>query len=614
VPLCLAAITVLAAALRLAYLGAVVSDPFYDGAVRSMGLSWHNFFFGAVEPSGAVAIDKPPIDLWLQVASVKVFGLGSFTLKLPEALAGTVAVPLLFAAVRPVFGAAAGLASALALAVLPIGVITARSDTMDAVMMALIVLALLLLVRAALTGRTLWLLCSAAALGVAFDVKLLESLIALPGLALLAWFGLPGSRLRRAKQLALAGVVYGVVALSWLSATLLYPAHERPWAYGSTNGSAWNSAFVFNGIDRLSGKSLEGSQSAFQSGFPYPVATWAERDAVPILPPSPTRLLARVGPLSGARLGLEAFAGLLLFGMMFGSMLGVLPWERRHAAFERRVRGRCFDELEPIDERVRRAQRAMTAGLFLWLLTGLVLFSGMARLHPRYTEAFTPAVASTFGIGLAWAALRRGPARRYGLTATLLAAILYAERLLFGPSLLWALVVAAGLAAFVPVWIGIPQVVRPLLFACALVSLLAVPFSAALRAVGENISDTNRLGVLHPGELQPLSAYLRAHQGNAYYEAAFDSGTRMGELVVKDARPILVLTTLEGRLFTPLARLRALAAAGRVRYAFIDGGCGPSSPATNPDCSPPARWVVANGTDVSPAAGLPRAGMLWRLP
>jgi hypothetical protein len=157
-------------------------------------------------------------------------------------------------------------------------------------------------------------------------------------------------------------------------------------------------------------------------------------------------------------------------------------------------------------------------------------------------------------------------------------------------------------------------VVRPLLFACALVSLLAVPFSAALRAVSENISDTNRLGVLHPGELQPLSAYLRAHQGNSYYEAAFDSGTRMGELVVRDARPILVLTTLEGRVFTPVARLRALAAAGKVRYAFIDGGCGPSSPSTNPDCSAPALWVVANGTDVSRAAGLPRTGMLWRLP
>ena len=82
-------------------------------------------------------------------------------------------MPLLYAAVRRVFGARAGLAAALALAVLPIEVITARSDTMDAVMMALSVLALLLLVRAARSGRTVWLLGAAAALGIAFNVKLL---------------------------------------------------------------------------------------------------------------------------------------------------------------------------------------------------------------------------------------------------------------------------------------------------------------------------------------------------------------------------------------------------------------------------------------------------------
>ena len=53
-----ALVVAVAGALRLAHLGQVVGDPFYDGAVRSMALSWHNFFFGAVEPSGAVAIDK----------------------------------------------------------------------------------------------------------------------------------------------------------------------------------------------------------------------------------------------------------------------------------------------------------------------------------------------------------------------------------------------------------------------------------------------------------------------------------------------------------------------------------------------------------------------------
>jgi 4-amino-4-deoxy-L-arabinose transferase-like glycosyltransferase len=611
-----------AGALRLTHLGRVVGDPFYDGAVRSMALSWHNFFFGAVEPSGAVAIDKPPLDLWLQVASVRVLGFHSAALKLPEALGGTLAVALLYMAVRRVFGVRAGVAAALALAVLPIAVITARSDTMDAVMMALTVLALLLVVRAAQTGRTVWLLAAAAALGLAFDVKLLEGMVALPGLALIAWLGLPGSRRRRLGQLALGGLVYVAVALAWLTATLLSPAHHRPYAYGSTNGSAWNAAFVYNGLDRLEGKAVEGPQTGFQTGYPYPERTQFERDQIPIVPPSPTRLLARIGPLSGERLGLEALAGLLLGGALLGALL------RERAAARG---GRVSDH--------QRLRLALAAGLMLWLLAGIALFSYMGRLHPRYTEAFTPAVAATLGIGVAWATERRTIGRLLALTATLLAVAIYAEPLLFGTITVWWVVAVGATGSLVLAWVarlrlgppaGAPQAPADPIdpppvgwrreewlstgaLALALICLLAIPLSASLRAVHENVSDTNRLGVLRPGELEPLSAYLRAHQGSAYYEAAFDSGTKMGALVVRDARPILVLTTLNARVFTPVARLRALAAAGRVRYAFLGTVCGRHTPRTNSDCSAPASWVRAHGVDVSNQAGL-RRGTLWQLP
>src|ERR1700760_5198602 len=111
----LALITLAAAALRLIAIGKVETDPFYDAAVRSMGLSWHNFFFGAFEPSASVSIDKPPVDLWLQVLSVKLLGFSSTTLKLPEAFAGIAAVPLVHAVVRRVWSVPAGLAAAAAM-------------------------------------------------------------------------------------------------------------------------------------------------------------------------------------------------------------------------------------------------------------------------------------------------------------------------------------------------------------------------------------------------------------------------------------------------------------------------------------------------------------------
>ena len=619
--LLVAAMTVAAALLRLDHISRVPLDPFYDAAVKSMTLSWHNFFFGAMEPGGSVSIDKPPIDLWLQVASVKLFGFSATGLMLPEALAGTASVPLMFAAVRRIWNTRAGLAAALAIAVLPIEVITSRSDTMDAVMMSLVVLAMLLIGQAGHTGRSSWLLLAAASLGLAFDVKLFESAVALPGLAVFAYLALPGSRRRRIVQLLAAAGVYLAVALAWLFGTLLFPAHERPYAYGSSNGSAWNAALVYNGLNRLEGKSMPG-QSVQGSEGPgsvppsrYGQLTQTERDHIPLSLPSVGRLLNRVGPLSGERLGLELLAALLLGFPAF--------------AFELRDRRRrSGPDPEPADpsteaapseaaagasETAARVRLAALAGLLLWLVMGTVLFSQMAHLHPRYTEGFTPAVAATLGIGLAWATAARSRARMLVLAVALVVLVGYSEQLLFGTTGVWwvmflCAIGALALAAFAS------GPLRAGALVLALLSVLAIPIWASLRAVRDNVSDTNRLGVLAPSELAALSSYLRAHQGSARYEAAYDSASKMGSLVVQDARALVVLNTVDAQVVTPLARLRALAAAGEVRYAILSSLCGPHTARSDADCSASARWVAANGIDVSRQAHVGRNGVLWLLP
>ncbi|HEX5309899.1 MAG TPA: glycosyltransferase family 39 protein [Solirubrobacteraceae bacterium] len=518
--LALAAITALAATLRLVDLGAVRLDPFYDAAVRSMSVSWHNFFFGAYEPGGSVAIDKPPIDLWLQVAGVKLFGWSSLSLKLPEALAGIVSVPLLYAAIRRPFGTVAALVAALALAVLPIEVITARSDTMDGVMMLLLVLALWLLVRACDGGGTLWLLGAAAALGVAFNVKLLESLIALPGLFLLGALGLPSEAGRKLRQLAAASAVYLAVALSWLGATLLYPAHERPWAIGSSNGSAWDAAFVFNGSERISGKAAE---------------VGAGRGAAKIAAPSPTRLLAHSGQLPGKWLGWEA-----LYALVLGAV-ALVAAARRGAA---------------------RLRRASAVGIYVWLLTGVLLFSEMARLHPRYTESFAPAVAAAIGIGVGLVAALRSPVR----------------------------------------WLSVP-----------LAAVLALPLLVSVQAVKEKVTDAGNVGGLAPGEQSALSAYLLPRTRGLRYELAAGSATAVASLIVQDQRPVLMLTTYNGRPFTSVPALKGAIARREVRYAFINSFCGRPATAITAGCAASSRWVRAHASDVSRAAGLP-PGVLWRLP
>jgi 4-amino-4-deoxy-L-arabinose transferase-like glycosyltransferase len=609
-----AAITLGAAVLRLAAISKVSPDPFYDAAVRSMGLSWHNFFFGAFEPGASVSIDKPPVDLWLQVVSVKIFGFSSTTLKLPEVLAGTLSVPLLYEAVRRLWNRRAGIAAALAIAVLPVEVITSRSDTMDAVMMALIVLALLLIVRAVETGRLLWLALGAAALGVAFDVKLLESLVALPGLAVLAYLGLPGGRLRRVSRLALAGVVYVVVALSWLTATLIAPANDRPWAIGSTNGSAWNAAFVFNGTERIGGKSPEplSASTEYQPGHHYPVATQSERDHIPIVPPSPTRLLARIGPLSGERLGLEVLVALLMG-------VPALLWGLRRGNDPDPEESRSNEVLEAR----LRMRRGAAAGLGLWMLTGIALFSHMARLHPRYVEGFTPAVAAMLGIGLAWATSTRGRVRLAVLAGTIVVSVYYVERLLYGRPAVWWIALAAGLAAILlsiaarlrPSLSGVPAwVLAAATATLTLIAVLALPLKADLIAIKEHVTDAGYVGALPSEEQALVSSYLRAHQGGARYEVAAESATQIGSLIVQDARPLLVLTTYDARVFTSVEKLKRVVAEGKVRYAFLNSYCTHIGASLNPACSAPAKWVRAHGTDVSLQAGLRHHKILYLLP
>jgi 4-amino-4-deoxy-L-arabinose transferase-like glycosyltransferase len=617
----LAAITLGAAVLRLSQLGRVSPDPFYDAAVRSMGLSFHNFFFGAFEPGGSVSIDKPPVDLWLQVVSVKVLGFSSTTLKLPEALAGTVAAPLLALTVRRLWTPAAGIIAGISLAVLPVDVITARSDTMDAVMMALIVLALMLAVRAVEDGSTPWLLAAAAALGIAFNVKLLETVVALPGIAVFVLLGMPGQARRRAIQLALSSVVYVAVSLSWLTATLLAPAHDRPYAIGSTNGSAWNAAFVFNGTDRLGGKSPEPQFTVYEPGHHYPEATQSERDHIPIVPPSATRLLARVGPLSGQRLGLELLVALLL-GLP-ALVVAVLADRRRPGAGDPHA---TIDAHQPAlpgaGETGARIRRAATAGLVVWMVCGIGLFSEMARLHPRYVEGFTPAVAAMLGIGLAWAASARGRMQLAFLVGTLIVTVYYSERLLYGhPGEWWIGLIGAlgaitfALVARIP---GVDSLPRRLLapagvIALSLIAVLAVPLTADLTAIENHVTDAGYVGALPSEQQRLVSAYLRAHQGSAYYEVAAESATSIGSLIVQDARPVLVLTSYGARVFTPVAQLQRLIAEGKVRYAFLNTYCSHHGAALNPACSAPARWVRAHGIDVSRQAGLHQDKVLWLL-
>jgi 4-amino-4-deoxy-L-arabinose transferase-like glycosyltransferase len=580
----LAGIAAVAALLRFNDLGAMSVNPFYDAAVRSMGSSWHAFLVGAFNPNASVAVDKPPLDLWLQVASTKVFGFSAFALHLPEALASTAAVLLLYGLVRRGFGRAAGLAAAAALAVLPAEVMTARSDTMDASMAALLLLAAWLIVRALERGRARELYLAGAVVGLAFETKLFEALVPLPALALMFLLG-SNERIRtRIRQLAGAGTAMVAVGLAWPLLFALMQAGGRPYPLGSSDGSIWSTVFVFNGIGRVSGNS---TRSALDRLSPP--------GAGRLVAGGPIHLDALVGTTLVATLAIAVAA--LALGLVRRRSLGRLPF-------------------------------ALAIGMGVWLISSSALVSFMSHVPVRYLEVLTPALAGTFGIAVALGAqaavrsdLRRTRAWISMIAASIALAAATAGALLFAngvaPLPVAALVAAVCAAGVLTAGRRLRLPLAGLVTALVAVALLAAPASQSLTLVGAHRGDGGALGAMPPHTVAALSRYLTRHQGDARYEVAALEAHQAGPLIVADARPVLILA---GTPYHPLLAPQGLAAAvraGRVHYVLVSSGVSShpvhaSARASTARGQMPA-WVRTHGVDVSRQAGLAGYGSLYLL-
>src|SRR5882724_13027788 len=132
------------------------ANTYYSAAVRSMSSSWHNFLYGSFDPSGVMTVDKPPLALWVQALSVKVFGFHSLSILVPEALMGVASVALVYDLVRRRFGRIGGFAAGLALALTPITVAISRHNNPDALLVLCCVAAIWFALRALQDGRTRW--------------------------------------------------------------------------------------------------------------------------------------------------------------------------------------------------------------------------------------------------------------------------------------------------------------------------------------------------------------------------------------------------------------------------------------------------------------------------
>ena len=394
-------------------------EAFYGAAARSMSQSWHNFFFGALDPEGTVSVDKIPGSLWPQALLIRIFGFHVWAVVLPQVIEGVLTVLVLYRAVRRLAGPAAGLTASAVLATSPVTVALNRGNVADSLLILLLVLAADATSSALLSGRLRTLLLAGAWVGLAFQTKMAVAWLVLPALAGAYLLAAPAARTRtRLAHLALAGAVTLAVSLSWMTVVSLVPASERPYVDGTQNNSIFSQTFQYNGTARLGGSNVF-------AGAGHPAAFLVHLSEASSAPthrsqPGPLRLL---GGVFGRDDGWLAPAALI-------AALGVL--------YARRREGR------------RDPLRACVVLWGAWLLILGAFFSAGGYPNSYYVAALSPAIGALCGAGLelAWRA-RVKPAARYGLAAALLCSVGYGVHLLSGGTGVpgWVIPVAALAAA-----------------------------------------------------------------------------------------------------------------------------------------------------------------------
>ncbi|AJD28785.1 glycosyltransferase family 39 protein [Clostridium botulinum] len=240
------------------------ANQYYAAGVKSMTLSLKNFFFVSFDPASFVSIDKPPLGFWIQAIFAKIFGFSGWSIILPQAIAGVVSAGLIYVIVKRSFGTVAGLISAICLAVTPVFVAVSRNNTCDNLLVLTLLLACLVLSKAAEKGKLKYLLISLAIVGIGFNIKMLQAYMIIPAIYITYLLSNAVSFKKRIVHLMAGTIILILVSLSWAFIVDLIPEGNRPYVGSSTNNSVMELIIGHNGLERLG----IGSKSTQGGGAP----------------------------------------------------------------------------------------------------------------------------------------------------------------------------------------------------------------------------------------------------------------------------------------------------------------------------------------------------------
>jgi 4-amino-4-deoxy-L-arabinose transferase-like glycosyltransferase len=595
------------------------ANTYYSAAAQAASQSWTAFFFGSLDAANFITIDKPPLATWLMGLSVRVFGLSSWSILLPEAVVGVATVAVLFATVRRTFGTAAATIAGFVMALTPAAVLIFRYNNPDALLTLLLVSAAWTLSRGLDAGRIRWAVAAGVLVGLAFLTKYLQAYLVLPALAAVWLVAAPVSFQRRLAGLVAAGLAVVVSSGWWVAIVELIPATDRPFIGGSTTNSALELLLGYDGLGRLFGMSGPGGGR---------------------------------GPGGGGG-GFGGEAGVLrLFNDQFGGQIGwFIPfaivglvaglWIHRHAA---------------------RSDRRRAAYLLwgLWLAVHAAVFSFMSGIiHSYYAVALAPAIAALVGAGVVdlWRLRSKRTAAGIVLALGLVVSGWLSWQLLertreFAPGLGLAAMAVATAAAVV---VALPaRAHRARLPAVALgiglLALLAGPIAYAADTVstaysggdpaagpavaGSGFGGANGLapvggsvfigrngfapglapgiggstgaarpgGGAGPGEnvSDALVDYLLANQGTATWLVAADSANQAAAIQLASGKPVMAMGGFSGSDPAPtLEQLQGYVRSGQLRFV-IGGGGGPGGAGRlGSEVSKRATWLAQACSEVN---------------
>jgi 4-amino-4-deoxy-L-arabinose transferase-like glycosyltransferase len=570
---------------------------YYAAGVKSMADSLHTFFFVSFDPGGFVTIDKPPLGFWLQVISTKIFGFTPFSVFFPQALAGVLAVLLLYWLVRRHFGTTAGLLAALALAISPISVLTNRNNTIDSTLIFMLLLGAWAVLRAAETGKLRWLLLCAVCIGLGFNIKMLQAYLVVPAYGLLYLLAAPRSIWKRLLHLGLALLLMVSISLSWAVAVDLTPSASRPYVGSSQDNSEISLAFGYNGVQRLLGSFGMGggnrqapstsSSSTTQSSSTTTHNANSSTEQPPMGNGGPQGNGNNGGPFNTGTAGVlrlfnEPLAGQIAW-LLPMALLGIvaLAWRRR------------------LNFREDRQQQSLIlwGG---WLLTMAVFFSMAGFFHQYYLSTMAPAICALLGIGVVimWRDYRSAGWRGWLLPVALVLTALEQIHIImsntaWGTWMIPLIAIPCTLAAVVLIAARLVPGLKAntrLQVSLVSLSLMALLLTSAVWSatpVLENAApglpvagSSQQFGGFGGGDNNSstntkLISYLEANKGSAKYLVATASSNEADSIILATNQPVMALGGFSGS--DPILttnQLATLVTNGTVRYFLINGSGG----------------------------------------